>query len=80
MCLSISESTPAWLVFAGFIWKRQYGDLSNLSWLRKHAKEVEAQQAFAASNGGGYGSSQRQHVQVQAYQVSINLKQQPWQQ
>ena len=57
---------------AGLIWKRQYGDMANLSWLRRHATELNAQQQFMAassSNGGGGMGGGERAVQVQAYQV-----------
>ena len=71
---SIILSLPLLPVCAGLIWKRQYGDMANLSWLRRHAMELNAQKQFmAASSSGGMGGmgggERAQAVQVQAYQV-----------
>ncbi len=50
---------------AGLIWKRPYADMSNLSWLRRHATELQAQQQFmAASSGDGMPRSNGTPVQV----------------
>lgn len=42
---------------AGWIWKRRYGDLANVSWLRQHAAELHAQQQFAAAGSIGSGGA-----------------------
>ncbi|KAL4437762.1 hypothetical protein ABPG77_005674 [Micractinium sp. CCAP 211/92] len=48
----------------GLIWKRPYADMSNLSWLRRHATELQAQQQFmAASSGDGMPRSNGTPVQ-----------------
>jgi hypothetical protein len=42
------------------IWKRPFGDLSNLSWLRRHASEIHTQQQLVAalsSNRVGNGDA-----------------------
>ncbi|PSC75562.1 ALA-interacting subunit 3 [Micractinium conductrix] len=41
----------------GWIWKRRYGDLANVSWLRQHAAELHAQQQFAAAGSIGSGGA-----------------------
>lgn len=39
----------------GLIWKRPFADLSNVSWLRRHAAELHAQQQFLAAGAGDGG-------------------------
>lgn len=40
----------------GWLGKRRYGDMANLSWLKEHAKELSQQQQFMAAGSGGFES------------------------
>lgn len=66
---ALASNAPALTACAGLIWKRQYGDMANLSWLREAGKEVQQQQADMVAAASSTGKADGAAVQVQAYQV-----------
>lgn len=50
----------------GLIWKRQYGDMANLSWLREAGKEVQQQQADMVAAASSTGKADGAAVQDDA--------------
>lgn len=63
--LSTWPRPPALL--SGLIWKRPFGDLANLSWLRSHASEIHTQrQLLAALSSTAAGNGTASHAAASA--------------